>query len=269
MGVAIDVVVLLLVIASWDLPVIELATGLVSGGEEAVRGVRSPVRGFSLVGVEGELIGLGFTGLVLAMQIPFLARGSTLGLGLCGLELRTASGRAGMGVSIPWALLTWLLSLVGVYGLGMLWVAGAVDGGSTVLAVAALGMLTVSGVNGLAGLLSGRSVLDTLLGVLTAPRSAPTPAPGDHLGGWQPRPGFKPWWTSSTVDDEAKLWRQAVSPDPLAPIWGTTVAPIPESPEEPAHVEHMSADDPFAAVGGHADTDEEAQALIRRLTKEP
>ncbi|MFK7928003.1 MAG: hypothetical protein AB8H79_07425 [Myxococcota bacterium] len=262
-GLTIDAFLLALIAQSWNLPVLRMAQSLVGGGAPAAEGVQFGSRGFHLLGVEGEVLGLAFTLLVIALQTPFLLRSSSLGLTLCGLEMRVGEERASTGQSIGWTAGAWLLSLMGPYGVVLL----LASGGSSSAPLAVIG-LTLAGIaltNMVVGLRTGASILDRAFGLHAGGRQAAAPA-GDHLGEWKPRDTPPRVW-SSTVDDEAKLWRQHSTADPLGPFLGPGVSAMPKAPDEPEHVEHMNADNPFAAVGGVAEVDPERQALVERLRR--
>ena len=263
LGLALDVLIVLIVLESWELPFIQLAGGLVDGSSPLIGGVPSAPRGFGLSGRGGQIIGLGATGLAMALQAPFLFRRSTLGLSLFGLQVRASGRKAPPYLSIPWTLGAWTISIAGFVAIIAAFASlGQLETSANTLAIA-LAVVAVTGVNLYAAVRNGRSLLDRALGV-EIPEE-------DHLTGWKPRPDFVAPQPHHT-DKDLHAWRTHTSPDPLAPIWGPDPGPMLEAPEDPDHVELVGDDDPFAAVGSNVDRAEEQQLadrLRRALDEEP
>jgi hypothetical protein len=266
LGLALDVLIVLIVLESWELPFVEL-TGWIDGGPPVISNTPTGPRGFGLSGRGGQIIGLGATGLAIALQIPFAWRSSTLGLSLFGLELRSDGRRAAPYLFAPWTLGAWGLSMTGL--IAAITTVAAVTRLDTAANTLALAVVVggLAGANLLVGVRSRRSLLDRLLGVYISYRDAPVEQPAaDHVTGWRPRPDFVPH-RPRAADKDLHAWRSHASPDPLNPIWGPDPGPMLESPEDPEHVEVVSADDPFAAIGGHTDTGAEDAALAERLRR--
>lgn len=263
LGLALDVLIVLIVLESWELPVAELAGGLIDSNAPLVGGAPTGPSGFGLSGRGGQIIGLGATGLALALQLPFAWRASTLGLSLFGLEVRSAGRRAPPYLSAPWTIAAWTVSIGGLVALIVGAAAMTEIGANGNTLGLALGAAALVGANLFAAMRTGRSLLDRAMGVELAFRATPEEEPDtDHTTGWKPRPDFVAPEPRS-VDKDLHAWRTHSSADPLAPIWGPDPGPMLESPEDPEHVDHVPADSPFAAVGSNIDTTEDLSLALR------
>lgn len=257
----VDVALFLFLLLAWGLPFTEVWSldGVTGGAISAPTYGRGGLAGLTGSGV--TTIGLGLTGLVVALQVPFTWRAQTLGLSLLGLDLRVEGRRASIIHLLPWAVLTWSV-WVGAVTLAPMAIRVLLTA-PDLPELASAAVVGVAGVSAAFAVLTGRGVVDRMIGATVSlrrlPEASPAPAP---TTGWAPREGFRPA-IGGPVDPTAHRWRQSVSYDPLNGVIGPSVGAMPEASLEPEHVEHVDVA-PHRPSGG---TDGEEDALAQRLRR--
>lgn len=242
-GLAVDVLLFASLLAWGD--IVFLSVLDVSAGQQSVSSGWTPGGGFGLSPRGGDVIGVGLTGLVLALQVPFLWRGRTLGLSMMGLELRRRGRAAPLVLSLLWTFATWTISTVAIVSV-VNSLAVYLSAGAQEVTMASAGVwLFIAVVHTASGAVLGRSGLDYAFGLHVQRRTDPVADEQDvEPTAWKPRENFVVKRTGP-VDKDAALWRANMSVDPFNAFVGPASPPMAETFDEPEHLEFIEESAPI------------------------